>query len=326
MRRREFIAGVGSAAAIWPVAALTQQPALPMIGFLSVAAEPGDPDQMAAFRQGLKENGYIEGKNVEIIYRWGQNQYDLLPSLAADLVHNKVAVIATAAGLASAIAAKSATATIPIVFQFGSDPVALGLVASLNRPGSNITGTTFLTSALFAKRLEILHHAVPSAATIGFLVNPTNPDPARTKDADIAARTLGVNLLQLNASHPNEIGTVFATFAQERVGALLVDSDTLFYVQRALIATLAARHKIPAIYHAREAVEAGGLMSYAANFPDAYRIAGVYAGRILNGEKPADLPVQQPTKFRFVINLKTAKALGLTIPETLLATADEVIE
>jgi putative ABC transport system substrate-binding protein len=326
MRRREFIAGVGGVAAIWPVAALTQQSALPMIGFLSVAAEPGDPDQMAAFRQGLKENGYVEGRNVGIVYRWGQNQYALLPSLAADLVHSKVAVIVTAAGAASAMAAKSTTTTIPIVFQFGSDPVALGLVASLNRPGGNITGTTFLTSALFAKRLDILHQAVPVAATIGFLVNPGNPDPARIKDAVVAARTLGLNLLQLNASHANEIETAFANFAHERVGALLVDSDTFFYFQRAQIVALAARHKIPAIYHAREAVEAGGLMSYAANFPDAYRIAGVYAGRILNGEKPADLPVQQSTKVELVINLKTANALGLTIPETLLATADEVIQ
>jgi putative tryptophan/tyrosine transport system substrate-binding protein len=276
----------------------------------------------------LAETGYIEGQNVAIEYRWAEGHFDRLPALVADLVRRRVAVIAIAGTTASALAAKAATQTIPIVFTIGSDPVEIGLVASLNRPGGNLTGVTALQAAVVAKRFEMLHELAPAATPIAFLVNPTNAAVAQaeTREAQVAARVLGVDLLVLNASTPSEIDTAFATMVGERAGALVTSSETFFMTQRVQFAVLAARHAVPTIYAWRENVEAGGLMSYGSNPLDSIRQAGVYTGRTLKGEKPADLPVQQSTKIELVINLKTAKALGLTIPETLLATADEVIQ
>jgi ABC-type uncharacterized transport system substrate-binding protein len=324
MRRRDFITLLGAAAAGWPIAAGAQQPAMPVIGFLSGGKST---DATAAFRQGLGEQGFIEGSNAEIVYRWAETQYDQLPVLAADLVRRQVAVIFAAPPIASALAAKSASAKIPIVFATGFDPVARGLVASLNRPGGNVTGVTFLIEALVAKRLEVLHEIVPAATSIGFLVSPTSPTvEAQIREAEIAARNLGIRLVILNASTPSEIERAFAILVEQRVGALLAGADNFFAVQRDQLVALAARHAVPAIYTLPEAVKAGGLMSYGANAADANRLAGTYVGRILKGEKPAELPVQQSTKVELVINMKTAKALGLTLPITLLGRADEVIE
>jgi putative ABC transport system substrate-binding protein len=332
MRRREFIAGLASAAlassSIWPLAARAQQPAVPVIGFLTV--NPGRSEAgylLPAFHRGLGEEGYAEGRNVKVLYQWAGSAYDRLPALAADLVRRRVAVIVATGGTPVALAAKSATATIPIVLAGGGDPVELGLVASLNRPGGNVTGVSFVTVPLIAKRLELLHQLVPAAATIGFLVNPRSPQvAAETKEAEKAAGILGVRLAVVNASTPDEIERAFATLAEQRIGALLSGADALFGVQHNQLAALAARHALPAIYHTRDTVEVGGLMSYGGSISDAWRLAGIYAGRILKGEKPAELPVQQSTKIEMVINLKTAKALGLTFPVTLLAVADEVIE
>ncbi len=325
MRRREFIAGLGGAAA-WPLGARAQQPAMPVVGFLSGGTESGRSPRVAAFRQGLGEVGYVEGRNVGILFRWAEYRYGRLPALVADLVDRRVAVIVTTASAGAALTAKAATTTIPIVFELGVDPVALGLVASLNRPGGNVTGAHFLAEPLNAKRLEVLHEAVPTAATIAYLVNPNSAGDGRRTRVEAAASILGVRLLILNATDPGEIEAAFANLVQQRIGALLANSDPLFNGQRDQIAALAARHAVPAISHVREFAESGGLMSYGADTSEPYRLAGNYAGRILKGERPADLPVQQSTKIELVINLKTAKALGLTFPLTLLGRADEVIE
>ena len=324
--RRELLAALGGAAAAWPLAARAQQAALPTIGFIRANTPEKSVASVAAFRQGLSETGYVEKQNITIEYRWAaQGHYDQLPALAADLVRRKVSVIAATTAQA-AVAAKAATASIPIVFETGGDPIQLGLVASLNRPGGNITGVTQLSSELLSKRLGLLHDLLPAAAAIGFLVNPTYPGAeSQARDLQDAARTLGLQMHVLNAGTEAEINTAFANFAKLRVGALFVGAGP--YAERAeQFATLAARHALPTFYQYREYVAAGGLISYGASITDAYRQAGVYTGRILKGEKPGDLPILQPTKFELVINLKTANALGLTIPPGVLAIADEVIE
>ena len=327
MQRREFITLMGGAAASWPFGARAQQPAVPVVGFLT-SLSPGYSERYApAFRQGLSETGYREHQNIVIEYRSADGQYHRLSGLVADLIDHKVAVIFAAGGSDPAKAAKAATATIPIVFVSGADPIAAGIVTSLNRPGGNITGVSLLGSALEAKRLGLLHEIIPGGASIGVLVNPKYPD------ADLQLRELqeaaGVIKRQINivrASTEYEIDTAFATVAQQGAGALLVAQDPFFTTRREQFATLAIRHKLPGIYAIREFPAAGGLMSYGASITDAFRLAGVYVGRILKGEKPADLPVQQSTKFELVINLKTAKALGLEISPSLLARSDEVIE
>jgi putative tryptophan/tyrosine transport system substrate-binding protein len=327
MKRREFIAGLGGAVA-WPMAARAQQQALPVVGILFSSTSKAVGPYIAGLTAGLAEVGYVEGRNVALEYRIAEDHYECLPALASDLVRRRVAVIFTAGNLPSALAAKTATQTIPIVFTVGSDPVKSGLVASLARPGWNITGVGILAVELQSKRLALLHELVPAATTMAFLTNPADPGYAETVSGEMteAAGRLGVRLLILTAANPSAIERAFATLTEQRGGALLVGPDTFFTAQRAQIAALAARYRVPASYSRREFIEAGGLMSYATSRGDAYRLAGAYIGRILNGEKPGDLPVQQPTRFELAINLKTAKALGLTIPVTLLAVADEVIE
>jgi ABC-type uncharacterized transport system substrate-binding protein len=327
MRRRDFITLLGGAAAVWPLAARAQQPAMPVIGFLDQRSPGTIEDLLRAFRQGLKEAGYVEGENVTIAYRWGENQIDRLPALAADLVRRQVAAIAVVSEPV-AFAAKAATATTPIVFILAEDPVKRGLVASLARPGGNLTGINWFASELAAKRLELLRELVPGAARVVLLVGPANVRIAEStvRNVEAAARAMGLQIRVLNANTSHEIDTAFATLASERSDALFVGSSSFFNTRRVQLAHWATHHRVPATYSARQYVEAGGLMSYGASLTDAYRQMGVYTGRILKGAKPADLPVVQSTKFELVINALTARRLGLTVPPTLQVRADEVIE
>jgi putative ABC transport system substrate-binding protein len=326
MRRREFIAVLGGAAA-WPLAASAQQPTMPVIGLLSSGSAGPFAHRVRAFRQGLREAGYIEGQNVAIDTRWADGRYDRLPELAAELVRRQVAVIATIGGSPAALAAKAATTTIPIVFQLGVDPVEVGLVASLHLPGGNLTGVTSLGAELAPKQLELLHELVPAAPAFTLLVNPTTPiAETLSRNVQAAARTLGVQLHVLHASAERDIATVFATLAQLRAGGLVISTDAFFNSRAEHLGALSVRHAVPATAQYREFVEAGGLATYGGSVADLCRQVGVYAGKILTGEKPANLPVQQSTKAELIINLKTARAIGLTVPLPLLARADEVIE
>jgi putative ABC transport system substrate-binding protein len=325
MKRREFITLLGGAAASWPLAARAQQPAMPVIGYLS----HGSPEQTAAlveaFRKGLSETGFVEGRNVVIEYRWAHNEPDRLPELAADLVRRQVNVLATPG--TSPIAAKAATTTIPIVFSTGGDPVEAGLVASLNRPGGNVTGISYMNVELSAKRLGLLHELLPGAARFGVLIDPANPSSQSILTGlQAAASAIDRHIEAFTAANNGEIDKAFAALAQTRSDGLLISPMPLFYNRRIQILTLAARHAVPVVYPAREWAEAGGLMSYGSSYTDQHRQAGVYTGRILRGEKAADLPILRATRFEFVINLQTAKSLGIDIPTTLLARADEVIE
>ena len=328
MKRREFLYLLGGAAAAWPLAARAQQPAMPVIGFLGAVSPDGLTERLRGFRQGLKESGYGEGENVAIEYRWADNRLDLLPGLATDLVRKRVAVIVATGGTAPAIAAKAATTTIPIVFMVPEDPVQLGLVASLSRPGGNLTGANIFIGELVPKRLELLREFVPAMTRVAVFVNPANPARAasQVKEAEQAGRAMGLQIQVFNAGTGREINAAFVALARERPDALFVGPDPFFVARRVQLATMAARHAIPTSFSVREFAEAGGLMSYGTNIVDAYRHAGVYAGRVLKGAKPADLPVVQSSKFELVINAQTALMLGLTVPSSLLATADEVIE
>ena len=325
--RRELLAALGGAAAAWPLAVRAQQPAMPVVGFIRTTSADDSLKLVEAFRRGLGEAGYVEGRNVLIEYRYAQGQIDRLPALAADLVTRRVAVLAATGGTVSARAAKAATSTIPVVFTTGDDPVKAGLVASLSRPGGNVTGVSVFTARLGAKRLALLHELIPAATTIAILLNPKNPDSEdEAKDVQEAARALGVEILVLYAGTENEIDAAFTKLVEQRTGALMLGADTFFTSQRARIATLSTYLRIPTADSVREFPEAGGFASYGASLAGVYRQAGVYVARILKGDKPADLPVLLPTAFEFVINLKTAKTLGLEVPPGVSARADEVIE
>jgi len=326
MKRREFITLLGGVAAAWPLTAQAQQP-LPVIGFLNSSSPDGYAPMASAFRQGLKETGYVDGHNVAIEYRWAEGRNDRLPSFVADLVQRKVNVIA-ATTTAAALAAKAATTTIPIVFETTADPVQLGLVASLNRPGGNVTGVTQTNMEIAPKRLELLHELVPTASVMALLVNPTDPALAEsaTKELQEAASILGLKLHVMQASTERDFDAVFAKLIQLRAGGLVIGSDPFFTSRSQQLAKLTVDHAVPAVYQFREFAVAGGLLSYGAAITDAYRLAGNYTGRVLRGDKPADLPVQQATKVEMIINLKTAKALGLNVPNPLIGRADEVIE
>ena len=327
MKRRDVIALIGGAAATWPLAARAQQPATPVIGFLEIRSAATIAERLRAFRQGLKETGYVEGENVAIDYRWAE-QIDRLPELAADLVRRKVAVIVTAAGFGTAMAAKGATTTIPIVFAVSEDPVTLGLVTSLARPGGNLTGINLLSLELTAKRLELLREMLPAAVRVAVLVNPANATSMQTtlREVEAAGRAMGLQTQVFNAATSREIDAAFAAFARERPDALFVAQDTFFNGRRLQLANWAARNALPMTSGSRDICEVGGLMSYGTNIVDTYRQQGVYTGRILKGAKPADLPVEQSAKFELVINAQTARMFGLEIPPNLLARADEVIE
>jgi putative ABC transport system substrate-binding protein len=325
MQRREFI-GLLSSAATWPLAVHAQQLAIPVIGFLVGASAGASRSNLAGFRQGLRQTGYVEAQNVHIALRWAEGRYDRLPEMAAELVDLRVAVIASF-GPAAAVAAISATKTIPIVFATSADPVRLGLVASLNRPGGNATGIAFLGSELVGKQLELMHEMLPKAAVIGLLLNPTSPSAeTHLREVSVAARALGLQIIVQNTNRDRDLETAFATFVQQRTGGLVVPSDPFFYGQREELAALAARHAIPAIYSDREYVADGGLMSYGTSITDAYRQTGVLTGGILKGDKPGDLPVRQAVKIELIINLKTAKALGIEMPLSLLLRINETIE
>ena len=327
MRRRAFIPLLGGAAAAWPLAARAQQPAMPVIGYLGSGTKESELFRLSGLRRGLTETGFVENRNFRIEYRWAENQNHRLPELAADLVRSQVAVIVVLGSVPATRAARAATTTIPIVFEFGNDPVRVGLVSSLSRPGGNVTGVTSLNVEVGPKRLELLHELVPTATIIGMLVNPTNPNAETLAgDAQAAGRKLGLQVPVLHASNASEINAAFATLAQLGAGALVIGPDPFLNNSRQQLATLALRYALPAIYEWRDFAVAGGLLSYETSIGDLFRQAGVYTGRILKGEKPDDLPVVQPTKFEMIINLKTAKALGLEIPPKLLALADEVIE
>jgi putative ABC transport system substrate-binding protein len=326
MRRRKFISLLGSAVA-WPLAARAQQPVMPVVGFLSSGSQQSDAVRLAAFWRGLNETGHLDGRNVESVYRWADDQYDRLPALAAELLGRQPAVIVAIGGPTSAFAAKAATKTIPIVFTIAGDPVKLGLVASLSRPGGNVTGVTTLSSLVVAKQFEVLHETVPRAKVIGCLVNSVNPNAeSDIKEAREATRALGLKLHVLNASAERDIDAAFAAFVQNRADAVVVVSDALFNSRPNELVALAARHALPTIYSLREFAMDGGLMSYGTSLADAYRQAGQYTGRILKGAKPADLPAVQATKVELILNLKTARTLSITFPTTLLGRADEVIE
>jgi ABC-type uncharacterized transport system substrate-binding protein len=328
IERREFITLLGGAATAWPLAARAQQPAIPVIGVLSAEWPDQFEKRLRAFREGLSETGYVEGRNLAIEYRWAEGQNDRLPALAVELVRRQVTVIVTAGSTPAALAARAATTTIPIVFYLGANPVEVGLVTSLSRPGGNLTGVVTLNVEVAAKRLELLHEMVPNVTIIALLVNPTTTPLAEimTRDLHAAARTLGLRLHVLHASSEREIDTAFATLVQLRAGALVIGTDALFNSRSEQLAALTVRHAVPAIYQYREFVSAGGLMSYGTTVVDTYRPLGVYTGRILKGEKPAELAVQQATRLELIINMKTAKSLGLTIPLPLIGRADEVIE
>ena len=328
MKRRKFITLLGGAAAAWPLAGYAQQAAMPVIGFLGGASPDRWVGRLRAFHQGLSETGYVVGRNLAIEYRWAEGQNDRVPSLAAELVGRQVSVIAVPGSVPAALAAKAATTTIPIVFEIASDPVELGLVASLARPGGNITGVTSLNAQVGPKRLELLHELVPTATVVGLLVNPTNPNEAEptTKNLQAAARSLGLEMHVLHASAEGDFDAAFATLIQLRAGALAIGTDPLFTSRLEQLAALTVRHAVPSVYQFREFTAAGGLMSYGGSLTDTFRAVGVYTGRILKGDKPADLPVQQATRVELFLNLKTAKALGLTVPIPLLGRADEVIE
>jgi putative tryptophan/tyrosine transport system substrate-binding protein len=328
MRRRDFIKVIAGSGAAWPLGVHAQPAAMPVIGYLDVGSPDGSAPIVAAFHRGLARTGQVEGKNVAIEYRWADGHNDRLPELAADLVRQKVTVIATPGSTAAALAAKATTTTIPIIFAIGADPVAAGLVPTLNRPGGNVTGVATLNAEVGPKRLELLHQVIPAAGIVALLINPTNPTISEplSRDAQTAARTLGIQLHVLRASSDGEIEAAFATLRGLQAGGLVIGSDQFFNSRSGQLAALALRHSLPAIYQYREFTAAGGLISYGASLSDAFQLAGIYTGRILNGEKPADLPVQQSTKVEMTINLKTAKALGLTVPPSLLVAADEVIE